>query len=131
MKLTSGAITVPVERDGVMTGSITFNPEDVTFARRFYALSEGLGEREQEYGEALRDDRVQVGERLRLLADICGWLREQMDIVFGAGCSDTVFGDQCSPELFQQFFAGVEPIIRRGRAAKTKQYTSDSGDVME
>lgn len=131
MKLISGAITIPVERDGVMTGSITFNPEDVGFAERFYTLSEGLGEREREYSELCGDPSAQMGDKLRLLAGICGWLREQMDLVFGVGCSDTVFGDQCSPELFRQFFAGVEPIIRRGRAAKTQKYTADSGDVME
>lgn len=131
MKLTSGAMTVPIERDGVMTGSIIFNPEDVGFAKRFYALSEGLGDKEREYNGVLKDDSVPMGEKLNTLTEICGWLREQMDMVFGEGCSDTVFGDQCSPELFRQFFAGVEPLIRKSRSHKTAKYTADSGDVME
>lgn len=131
MKLTSGAITVPIERDGVMTGNITFNPEDVGFAERFYALTEKLGDKEREYDDILKNEEAQMGEKLRTLAEICRWLREQVDIVFGAGCSETVFGEGCSPELFRQFFMGIEPLIGKSRSGKTKKYTSVGGDVME
>lgn len=131
MKLTSGAITIPVERDGTATGNITFNPEDVGFAQRFYALSEGLGEKEAAYSTLLQDAALPMGDKLRVLGEICTWLRGQVELVFGEGSGQVLFGDQCSPELFRQFFAGVEPIIRRGRSNKTQKYTADSGDVME
>lgn len=131
MKLTSGAITIPIERDGSMAGSITFNPEDVGFAQKFYALSEGLGAKEQEYDAVLRDESAPMGGKLQTLWEICGWLKEQVDLVFGAGCSETVFGEGCSPDMFRQFFAGVEPIIRKSRSGKTKKYADEGGDVME
>ncbi|MEG0753388.1 MAG: hypothetical protein RR461_06115 [Angelakisella sp.] len=131
MKLTSGTITIPIERDGVMTGTVTLNPEDVGFAERFYALTEGLREREQAYNALLENADVQLGDKLRYLGEVCSWMKEQMDSVFGVGCSEAVFGEGCTLELFRQFFAGIEPIIRKSRSSKVQKYTGDSGDVME
>lgn len=131
MKLTSGAITIPIERDGVMTGTVILNPEDVGFAERFYALTEGLREKEQAYNALLENADVQLRDKLRYLEEVCGWMKEQMDSVFGVGCSEAVFGEGCTLELFRQFFAGIEPIIRKSRSGKVQKYTGDSGDVME
>lgn len=128
MKLTSGKMTLPVERDGLCVGEISFDPQDIGFAQSFCDLMEGLTTREQEYRGLENSD---VGERLRQLRMLCAWLREQVERVFGPGSAEVLFGSSCSLELFRQFFEGVEPYIRAGRAKKTAKYrTADTG-VME
>ncbi|MEG1687759.1 MAG: hypothetical protein RR276_07740 [Angelakisella sp.] len=127
MKLTSGTITVPVERDGQPVGELCFDPGDVAFAERFYRMTQGLTQREQQ----LRQQQdTPLGERLTQLTETVHWLRAQLDEIFGEGSSVMLFGEQCSLTLFQQFFEGIEPVIRRARDKKTARYRGVGGDVM-
>lgn len=126
MKLSSGRITIPVERDGVLTGEISFDPQDVRFAESFYSMMEGLTERERAYAQS---EGTAMGERLRLLGEICGWITEQVEQVFGEGSSGVLFGGHSSMELFRQFFEGVEPYITKARTKKTAKYREGGGTM--
>lgn len=128
MKLTTTTVTIPVERDGQAVGELCFDPQDVAFAQSFLELLEGLAEQEKRYSDI---DQKETAARLTALRGLCDWLTGQIDALFGAGSSEMLFGGRCSLELFRQFFAGIEPVIRRARAKKTAKFRQPDEGVME
>lgn len=112
---------------------IEFNPEDVLFAERFYALIKVFEEQEVKFQARLKqisenEAKDEYGiplntqETFDLAIEICNFLREQLDKVFGAGTSATVFGETQSLGMFEQFFAGIAPFIQNSRVSKVTKY---------
>lgn len=112
---------------------IEFNPEDVLFAERFYALIKVFEEQEAKFQTRLKqisenEAKDEYGiplntqETFDLAIEICNFLREQLDKVFGAGTSATVFGETQSLSMFEQFFSGIAPFIQNSRASKVTKY---------
>ncbi|ADY54713.1 hypothetical protein Sgly_0347 [Syntrophobotulus glycolicus DSM 8271] len=136
MKLTTGRIEIPIERDGENVGSLAFNPNDMAFVDRFYGLIGDFEAKEKEYQEkalALEENTEtdsygipkNMKERLALLKDICGFLRGRIDYVFGDGVSQKVFGDANTLDMFEQFFDGIAPFIQQARVGKVEKYTGN------
>ena len=82
---------------------IEFNPNDVLFAEKFYALIKVFEEQEVKFQERIEQIQkneekdaygipVNTQETLDFVVEVCNFLREQIDKVFGAGTSQTVFG---------------------------------------
>lgn len=116
---------------------IAFNPTDISFAERFYALLGDFEEKEKEYRrkvEALQQDTEigafgvpkNFGPALALLRETCGFLREKMDDVFGAGTSQAAFGDANTLDMFEQFLNGVTPFVQTAREKQIGKYTAPS-----
>ena len=112
---------------------IEFNPEDVLFAEKFYALIKVFEQQETKFQERLKqisanEEKDEYGiplntqETFDLAIEICNFLREQLDKVFGAGTSLTVFGETQSLSMFEQFFSGIAPFIQSSRVNKVAKY---------
>lgn len=105
---------------------IEFNPHDIVFAERFYRLLADFEAREGEFSARAEEiDRAEgdnMGERLAFLREVCGYMRAQIDGLFGDGTSQKAFGDSLVLEMFQQFFTGVSPFIQAARTERTAQY---------
>jgi hypothetical protein len=100
---------------------IVFNPEDVVFAERFYAIVAEFETKLTGYQD--RYDQLETDpDKLALLRETCEYIREKVDYVFGSGTSQTVFGDAMTLNMFEQFFSGIMPFIRSTRTEKIKQY---------
>jgi hypothetical protein len=138
MKLNTGLVRIPIERDGENVGELKFNPKDAGFAERFYSLISEFEEKEKEYREkaALLDADEEIDsfgvpknarEGVALLKDICEYMREKIDYVFGESTSQLVFGDYNNPDMFEQFFEGVTPYIQQARTEKVAKYTKPKG----
>lgn len=136
IKIDTGAVTIPIERDGELVSSINFNPNEVTFVEKFYGLISRLEEKEKEYKhrlEELGDDEdvdsygipKNMGEGLKLLHDICDYMKTEIDSVFGVGTSEAVFGNATTLDMFEQFLDGVTPYIQQVRIGKTEKYTGN------
>lgn len=113
---------------------LIFNPSDVLFAERFYKLIGEFESRLTEYQKQsviLEADNTPNGNnmpanmavRLELIKEACEYSRESIDKVFGAGTSQTVFGDTLSLDAVQQFFEGITPFISAVRSEKVQKYT--------
>ena len=63
-------------------------------------------------------------EQLTLVRSACGFIRDRIDNVFGAGTSQNAFGDTLSLDVFSQFFDGIGPYIKTERSAKVNKYTN-------
>jgi hypothetical protein len=114
---------------------IVFNPKDVLFAERFYNLIAEFKKALTEYKSRGADldaenktdeDKIPVnaGDRIALQVEICQFMREKVDYLFGAGTSQKAFGDAMEIEAFEQFFDGITPFIQSARAEKIAKYTS-------
>ena len=113
---------------------ISFVPDDVLFAERFYHLLDALREKEEEYrdrvtvlSENKAVDAYGIPENasagIALLHEVCDFMRDEIDGVFGEGTSQKVFGEYRSLSMIEQFFKGITPYIQTARKEKTRQYT--------
>ena len=127
------------------TRVITFNPNDVAFAERFYSLIREFEDKQVEYEtrskelDAHKDELdehglpVNVGEGLAFLREVCEFMCGRIDHLFGPGTSRIAFGDALTLEMFEQFFTGITPFIQSAREEKILRYTNQkqSGRVMK
>jgi len=113
LKIDSGLIRLAINDDPGRV--IAFNPKDVIFAEKFYNLIKKFEIRQAEFEAKAKEldakDEVDsfgilvnTGERLAFLKDICQFVRDEIDGVFGEGTSQTVFGDAIGLDMFGQFF---------------------------
>lgn len=122
---------------------IEFNPSDVVFAEKFYQLIKDFEIKQADYekrAKALDEQKdvdangipVNLEEGIALLRDVCEFMREKIDYIFGKGTSQMVFGDALNLEMFDQFFTGITPFIQKARDVKIKKYNQElSGRVMK
>ena len=112
---------------------IVFNPTDIAFAERFYGLMKDLEVKESEYQERsskLENDPAvdghglprNIADGIAMLRDVCEFMRDRVDHVFGRGTSQIVFGDAMNLEMFAQFFEGITPYVQAARSSKLAKY---------
>lgn len=144
ISLSTGTKRIAIERDGVVTGELKFNPSDATFAERFYNLYSELTKKLEEYdrkAKALAEQAQADGygvpdnakEQLDVLLEGCRYLRDKIDELFGAGTSEAAFGDVLDPGLFIQLLTAIMPFFEEARQEKTRRYLNDElvGKVMK
>jgi len=116
---------------------IVFNPNSLEFMDNLCELIADLENKEKEYKarEVELDKNKEVNsygmpvnlkEKLELLKETCGYMREKIDTVFGEGTSQKVFGNANTLDMFEQFFEGVTPYIEKVRGAKINKYTKNN-----
>jgi hypothetical protein len=112
---------------------IEFNPADVSFAERFYQLIRDFEAKQVEYqkrAEAIDANKeldangipVNLPDGLAMIRDVCEFMREKIDGLFGKDTSRKAFGDALSLSMFEQFFTGITPFIKTARANKVAKY---------
>lgn len=134
MKLQSLSNTVRLTVNDDPDRVVEFNPSDVGFVSRFYDLMDNVEAKEGEYNTKLEEIQKDISinsfgvpnalkKEVALSAEICAYLREQVDMVFGEGTSQIAFGDMNVPAMFGEFFDGIAPHITAARSKATKKYT--------
>ena len=108
---------------------IEFDPTDVLFVERFYAMWLEFEEKQKEYDQRSKeldeaDPEKGMAEGIQFLKDVCGFMREKIDILFGAGTSQKAFGDAHSLDAIGMFFEGVTPHIMSKRTEKVNKYSN-------
>ena len=132
LKINTGAVRLLVDCDGV-ENEISFNPTDVIFVENLYKLMSELDVKKTEFTakEAELNKNVgtnengipyNVAEKINLVKEVCKYMRDRIDVIFGVGTSDKVFGGANTLDMFEQFFNGITPYISKARAAKTAKY---------
>lgn len=127
IRINTGVIRLTIDDDPERV--IAFNPEDIGFADAFYKLYSDLGQKQTEFDERAkaiaddtRPDNAGVPENfdshIALMRELIQYVRDGIDSVFGAGTSQTAFGDVYSFTALESFFEGVTPYIEKVRKAK-------------
>lgn len=111
---------------------IVFNPQDIGFAERFYQLLQDFEAKQIEYqarADELDNQELdergipsKIGESLALMREVCEFLRERIDHLFGEGTSRKAFGDAMTLTMFEQFFEGIIPFVQTARSNKVAKY---------
>lgn len=133
LQISTGEKKIPVVRDGVSVGEITFNPQDVVFAEKFYRLINEFQMQFAQYqarARELEQDQttdengipVHLDQQIALTKEACQFAYEQIDTLFGAGISAMVFGESFVPDTIIQFFNGIAPFVQKVRAEKVAKY---------
>lgn len=116
---------------------IEFSPSDVTFAEKFYQLMQRFELKKVEY--QARAEKIDANteidsnglaanlpDNIAMIRDVCEFMREQIDVLFGTGTSQKVFGAALAVDMFEQFFTGITPFIQAARADKVAKYAPDT-----
>jgi len=133
LQINTGEIRLAVNNDPERV--IVFNPADAMFAERFYNLIGEFQRKIIEYQAKAKQIETNTGvddngiplnasDRIELVKDVCSYIREKIDIIFGAGTSQKAFGDAMELNALSQFFEGITPFVQKERAAKIETYTN-------
>jgi hypothetical protein len=131
LKIDTGTKRIMINDDP--NNVLEFNPADVAFAEAFYQLMKNFEEKQVEYSaraEALDKNKavdstgvpINFQEGMELLREINIFMRGEIDILFGAGTSQKLFGNAVNLQMFTQLFEGITPFIASARVAKVSAY---------
>lgn len=142
ININTGEITVLINGDE--SRAIVFNPNDLSFLESFCDLLEDFEKKEKEFKNkelALNANKdvdsrgipQNIKGKIALNREICLYMREKIDTVFGAGASDTAFGEANTVDMFVQFFDGIAHFIKSARSERTAKYLNRASqeDAME
>lgn len=124
-------MTIPVNRNGVHVGDLTFDPSNTAFVRKFYEMQAAFRASKDRYIEDAR--KIPKGDGLAFVAlqeRICKDVYHEIDGLFGDGTSAMVFGDAMSVDAIVQFLDAVADCVSAERAKKTAKYTRTKDKVL-
>lgn len=132
LKINTGIIRLQVDCDGAIN-EISFNPNDIGFVENLYKIMGDLDKRKSEFEESEKelfskdslDENglpINIGERVKLIKEICEYTRGKIDVLFGEGASEKIFGTVNTIDMFEQFFDGITPYIKNARSKKLAKY---------
>ncbi len=101
---------------------IEFDPLDVLFVERFYALVRKFDEQEQAYKSRIAECVDDPQKAIDTIKDFYTFLTGEIDNVFGAGTSQKITQGAMDITALEQFFDGIIPIVEQSRAKKVKKY---------
>lgn len=112
---------------------IEFDPTDVLFAERFYQIYGEFEAKQKEYEERARHldagsgediSSANLGQGIAFMREVCEFMRDKIDVLFGPGTSRKVFGDTLSLSMIGQFLEGMTPYFQQARTEKTQKYVN-------
>ena len=115
---------------------IEFNPEDISFIDAFYGLIQEFDAKINEFKQReliIRKNKtvdkfgipVSTGEEIKLTKDLCAYLRNKIDELFGIGTSDTAFGKINTPICLYSSLTVLHRLFRlpvKKRSANIQLY---------
>jgi hypothetical protein len=111
--------------DGDPERVIVFNPSSVIFAEKFQSLRFEVAHKMEEC-QAKAEELGKVPDDAEALIDLrsstIDYLRAKIDEIFGAGTSQTAFGDLRSEQAIGSFLKGVAPYVQLVREEKLAKY---------
>ncbi len=124
IEIKSGLLRVSINDDPERI--IEFDPTDILFVERFYALTKEFEEKEKEYRQRVDEieanDGTQIEQTIAVIKEFCKFLNEEIDKVFGENTSQKICGGLMDISAYEQFFDGIVPIVEQSRVKKVQKY---------
>lgn len=132
LNLNLGGIELAVNGD--MNKIISFNPDDIGFAERFYSLFSKLDEYQKKYTDKVAQLEADTeldangipkntAERFKTEKEMIEDLRSEFDVVFGDGTCEKAFGNMNTLDMFAEFLTAITPHVEKSRKNKISKYT--------
>lgn len=134
LKIDSGAVNLPIIRDGEETGTISFNPYDLAWVEKFEDLRPSVEKKLEEMSQEETDlDKViETAEgqalidtqrkRKELRREAFSYFYELIDSMFGEGTSKVAFGETMNVMAIYSFIDGVTGYMKPLRNEKMAPY---------
>jgi hypothetical protein len=130
LRIDTGTVELLIN-DGPET--IKFNPTEVNWGRRYEKMrmdvkvrmdemSSKITEIETRAKELEEENPAMIEEINNLRDEVCNFIREKIDALFGTGTSQKVFGDLMSEYAIASFLEGIAPFIQSGRETIVTKY---------
>jgi hypothetical protein len=124
LRIDTGRVNLRVEdSEGNERGIFSFNPGDVNTAERFLSVQEEYKKLSAEYDEEIKNATTteqQLAVLKRCVSDIEGLI----DVCFGEGSSEILFGEDCSLTMFLDFFDGITPYFEKASKDRVEKFKS-------
>lgn len=131
IKVDAGEVRILINDDPNRV--VSFNPLDILFAEKFYRLIEVFDEKHEEYQKRIAELEAEEGtdkfglpenmpQTFELMKEMCDFVHEEIDKLFGEGTSDIVFQGARNFDMIEQFLDGLIPYIEKARADRVSRY---------
>jgi len=133
IEIKTSLVHIPLNKDGVNVGEVSFNPKDNLFFEKFYAMLGEFETKKIEYEERAKALDLDVNKDengiptniktgIAFRREVCEYFMSKIDELFGDGVSKMAFGNTLEPEVIAQFFDGITPVFSEVRQEKVKKY---------
>lgn len=135
LKINTGTITLDVERDGEIVGKFKFNPQDVLERERLINLQNAIVSLEAEYTSktdkfnSLTPETMTVATQMELTALEKTYLQQiqaQIDLCWGDGSCEMLFGNNLNGEAVLSFIEQVIEYYQKASEEKTKRLIAEA-----
>ena len=136
IKIETGSLEIPIQRDGKAQGSFFMNVKDISFVRKVYNMLQKADGTIRNYelkhqvlSKKKEKDKwgfpANLGEIIELNEKTADAFVASIDETFGEGVSDMLFGNQKDIELFVSFFKQIKKIMDGERKKSVNKYIDD------
>jgi len=123
LQIHTGQICLDIVDDhGESRGVFKFNPNDVSVAKRVFELQDTINAKFDEYEKQYKEAEGDSQKSIELLDETIDYFRGVIDDIFGAGSSQTLFGDAHTFSMLEDFFAGITPYYTKASAERVQKY---------
>lgn len=121
LKISTGEMSLEIERNGEITGIFRFNPRDVAQAKRLFETQAQISEIDEDFIHRDKEAKTPL-EKTQILEEYCKHQMDKIDYIFGAGSSEVLFGETKSRIAFQSFYDGIIPYYAKASKEAMKKY---------
>ena len=115
IRISSGAKSVNIVRDGERVGVFTFNPKDVKEAQRHSEIVAEMEVKREKYIKKAMDlDKANDAQH------------NDIDRIYGDGTSKMVFGDTLELDMISDFLRSLTPYYKKASEERTAKYKKTS-----
>lgn len=128
IRISSGAKSVNIVRDGVNVGVFTFNPKDVKEAQRHSEIVAEMEIKREKYIEKATelDKGNDAQAKIDFLAEFIADIYNDIDRIYGDGTSKMVFGDTLELDMISDFLRSLTPYYKTASEERTAKYKKTS-----
>lgn len=128
IRISSGAKSVNIVRDGKNVGVFTFNPKDVKEAQRHSEIVAEMEVKREKYIEKATelDKGNDTQAKIDFLAEFIADIHNDIDKVYGSGTSKMVFGDTLELDMISDFLRSLAPHYTKASEERTAKYKKKS-----
>lgn len=123
LKINTGVIALEIENElGEVQGVFRFNPNDITQAKNFLKLTEEFDDKQKEFSER-EEQCTTMDEKMELLEEVVTYFTDALDMIYGKGSSQVLFGGAKTLTMFEDFFEGIIPYYASASTDRTSKYS--------